>query len=279
MKLKLVPASRGPQWLRQGFAVFFKQPLGFAGLFASMMFAVFLGLLLPLVGSLLLAVALPLATLGFMIGTQRTLEGHFPLPSVFIEPLQRGRQARMAMLQLGLMYAAASALIVWISNAVDGGALGRAMEVMSSDATTPEAMREALSDGRLQFGLLLRFGLAVLLSVPFWHAPALVHWGGHPPAKALFFSLVACWRNRGAFVLYGLAWTAAIVVVVLAAGLLLALLGQRQMLALLVMPVSLVFWTVLYTSLFFTFADCFAADAADPAEPPPSSTPNEETPS
>ena len=210
MKLRLVPASRGLQWLRQGFAIFFKHPLGFAVLFASFMFMLFLALLLPLVGSLLLLTAMPLISLGFMIGTQRALEGRFPLPRVFIEPLQQSRAARVAMLQLGVLYAAASALIMWLSNAVDGGALGQAMQVMSDSKAPPEAMQEALSDGRLQFGLLLRFGLAGLLSVPFWHAPALVHWGGHPPAKALFFSLVACWRNRGAFVVYALGWTATV---------------------------------------------------------------------
>ena len=275
MKLRLVPASQGVHWLRQGFVVFFKQPLGFAGLFASFMFVLFLALLLPLVGSLLLLAVLPLASLGFMIGTQRALEGRFPLPRVFIEPLQRGHSARVAMLQLGILYAVATALIMWLSNAVDGGAMDRAMQVMADSKSTPETMQEALSDGRLQLGLLLRFGLAALLSVPFWHAPALVHWGGHPPAKALFFSLVACWRNRGAFAMYAMSWVAAILLFAVLANLVFALFGQVQMMALVAMPASLIFSTVFYVSLYFTFADCFEVDAA---EPPPSSTLNEETP-
>ncbi len=274
MKLRLVPAARGIQWVRQGFAVFFKQPLGFAGLFASFMFVLFLALLLPLVGSLLLLAVLPLASLGFMIGTRMALEGRFPLPRVFVEPLRQGRPARLAMLQLGILYALATALIMWLSDSVDGGALDRAMQVMSNSKTTPEAMQEALSDSRLQLGLLVRFGLAGLLSVPFWHAPALVHWGGHPPAKALFFSLVACWRNRGAFALYALTWTAAILLFALLANLLFALLGQMQLMALMAMPASLIFSTVFYASLYFTFADCFEVDSADP---PNSSTLNEET--
>jgi hypothetical protein len=274
MKLRLVPASRGLQWLRQGFAVFFKQPLGFAGLFASFMFMLFLALLLPRVGSLLLLAALPLVSLGFMIGTHHALDGRFPTPRVFIEPLQQGRPARMAMLQLGLIYAAATALIMWLSNAVDAGALGQAMQLMADDKTTPEAMQEALSDGGLQMGLLLRFGLAGLLSVPFWHAPALVHWGGHPPAKALFFSLVACWRNRGAFAVYLLGWFATILLFASMSTVLFALLGQRQLMAMIAMPASLIFSTVFYVSLYFTFADCFEAGSA---EPPDSSTLNEET--
>ena len=44
------------------------------------------------------------------------------------------------------------------------------------------------------------------LSLLFWHAPGLVHWHGVPPVKALFFSIVACMRNFGAFLVYGLGW-------------------------------------------------------------------------
>ena len=267
MKLQLVPASRGLQWVRQGFAVFFKHPLAFAGLFASFMFVLFLALLLPLVGSLLLLAVLPLASLGFMIGTRMALDGRFPLPRVFIEPLRGDRARRVAMLQLGVLYALATALIMWLSDAVDGGALDRAMQTLSNSKTTPEAMQQALSDPRLQTGLLLRFGLAGLLSVPFWHAPALVHWGGHPAAKALFFSLVACWRNRGAFTVYALTWTAAILLFAVLSNLVFALLGQLPLMALVAMPASLIFSTVFYASLYFTFADCFEADAAATESP------------
>ena len=274
MKLRLVPASRGVLWVRQGFAVFFKQPLGFAALFATFMFVLFLALLLPMVGSLLLLAMLPLASLGFMIGTRQALDGRFPLPRVFIEPLQQGRSAQAAMLQLGVLYALATALIMWLSDAVDGGALDRAMQALGSSKTTAEETQAALSDGRLQAGLLLRFGLAGLLSVPFWHAPALVHWGGHPALKSLFFSLVACWRNRGAFALYALTWTAVILVFAVLVNLLFAIFGQTQMMALAAMPASLIFSTVFYASLYFTFADCFEAGSA---EPPDSSTLNEET--
>ncbi len=40
----------------------------------------------------------------------------------------------------------------------------------------------------------------------FWFAPILVAWHDFPPVKALFFSFVICWRNRGAFVIYGVLW-------------------------------------------------------------------------
>jgi hypothetical protein len=105
--------------------------------------------------------------------------------------------------------------------------------------------------------------------VPFWHAPALVHWGAQPAAKSLFFSLMACWRNRGAFVVYALTWTAVILVFAVAANLMFALLGQGHLMAMAAMPASLIFSTVFYASLYFTFADCFDVDGSDPAPSSP----------
>ncbi len=49
-------------------------------------------------------------------------------------------------------------------------------------------------------------GLYLPLSLAFWHAPALVHWHGVPPAKSLFFSFVACFKNFGALFVFGLVW-------------------------------------------------------------------------
>ena len=271
MKFQSVPASRGAQWVRQGFAIFFKQPLGFAGLFAAFLFVLFVSMLLPLVGSLVLLAVLPLASLGFMIGTRMALAGRFPLPRVFIDPLRNGRTRRVAMVQLGVLYALATALIMWLSDVVDGGALDALMQTLSNSKAAPDAVQEQLSNGRLQAGLLLRFGLAGLLSVPFWHAPALVHWGEQTAGKALFFSLMACWRNRGAFTVYALSWTAVILLFAVLANVLFALLGQIQLMAVMAMPASLIFSTVFYASLYFTFADCFEVDA----EPQPSHSPQQ----
>ena len=107
----------------------------------------------------------------------------------------------------------------------------------------------------------MRFGLASLLSLPFWHAPALVHWGGQGVGKALFFSTMACWRNIGAFTVYGLAWAGAILVFGALANVLAALTQQAQLIALAAVPAGLLFSTVFYASLYFTFNDCFAPEA------------------
>ncbi len=260
MKLQLAAASRGAIWVRQGFSVFFKQPLAFSAVFAAFMFALFLLALLPLVGTFLLLAGLPLATLGFMVATRTATRGRPPIPAAFTEPLRSGKARLIALGQLGLGYAAATLFIMALSDFVDGGTLDALLRVLGDGKTPPEQLAERMRDSQLQFGLILRLSLATLLALPFWHAPALVHWGGLGASKALFFSTVACWRNKGAFTVYALTWTGVIVGVTLIINLLLIAVGQTRMLGLLAMPASLLFSTVFYASLFFTFADCFVQD-------------------
>ena len=69
--------------------------------------------------------------------------------------------------------------------------------------------------------------LGALLSVPFWHAPALVHWGGQGVAQALFSSTLALWRNKAAFALNGLLWFAAFMTMSGIVTLLFTALGSR----------------------------------------------------
>ena len=268
MKLQLVPARQGALWVRQGFAVFLRQPMGFAGLFAVFLFSVFLLAWLPLVGPVLLLALLPLGSLGFMIATRRALDGRFPLPRAFIEPLRAGRPRLLAIVKLGLLYAAATWLILWLSDLVDGGALDALMEAQGSRTTTPDDVAARLADPRLEAGVLMRFCLLGLLSVPCWHAPALVHWSGQTAAKSLFFSTVACWRNKGAFIVYSATWLAVLLLFALLANLLFGLIGRAQLVPFIAMPASMIFSTVFYASLYFTFNACFTAEPGD-AEPAP----------
>jgi hypothetical protein len=273
VKLQLVPPRHGALWVRRGFAVFMKQPVGFAGLFATFLFAVFAFTLLPVVGPLLLLALLPLGSLGFMIATRYVLDGKFPMPRAFIAPLRSGRAQRLALIKLGLVYAAATWGILALSDLIDGGALDALMEAQASSASSPDVIAAKLADPRLELGVVLRFALLGLLSVPFWHAPALVHWDGQTAAKSLFFSTMACWRNKGAFLVYSLVWVGVILIFALVANVLFAMIGRAQLVPFVAMPASLLFSTVFYASLYFTFTDCFAPNNASLAAEQP--TPEE----
>jgi hypothetical protein len=158
----------------------------------------------------------------------------------------------------------ATVAIMLLADFIDEGALETLLRSLGSQAT-PGAVAQALADPKLELGMLVRFGLAGVLSVPFWHAPALVHWGQQGAAKALFFSTVACWRNKAAFTAYSLAWVAVILLFAVLVNLVFALLGQVQLVALVTLPATLIFSAVFYVSLYFTFADCFIVAPAEPA--------------
>jgi hypothetical protein len=263
MKLQIVPASRGAQWVRQGFAVFFSKPLAFMGLFGLWLLGTLVAQLLPWIGFLLVWGTMPLVTLGFMLATQQALQGQFPTLKVFVAPLRGTPQQKRALWQLGALYAGAMLCVALIYVLIDGGRFQTAMQAtMASGKASPESVEALFSDNRVQFSLLWILTAISVLSVPFWHAPALVHWGGQPAAKALFFSTVACWRNKWAFAVYALTGASALMGLAIASAMLLALLGQPGLAVLVIPPLGFAFYAVFYASLFFTFVDCFEMPSA-----------------
>lgn len=266
MKLQLVPAARGALWVRQGFGVFFQRPLVFAGLLGMFSLAVLVAGLVPLIGAVVGFGAMPLMSLGFMIATEQSLHGTQPRPSVFWLPLKGDADRKRRLLQMCLGYALCLITMLSIWMWLDDGQLDAYRAAMTSGNTSPEAMN-AMVDGGLLFALFTPLLFISVLSVPFWHAPALVHWGGLPAGKALFFSVMACWRNKAAFAVYSLVWAGVLMGLSVVTTLLAALLGGPQVVVLAIMPVALFLSTAFYTSLYFTFVDCFETTSAPPAIP------------
>lgn len=266
MKLHTVAARQGFVWVRRGFQVFLAQPLATTFLLATFLFGALLLMMIPAVGVLLLLMALPLVSLGFMIASRNSLDGVRAGPRVFIEGLRGPAPQRRIMLSLLAAYAAANIVVMLLSDAVDGGRLEALQAAAISDKPmTSEALNAMLADSRLMWAMVLRLTLTALISLPFWHAPALVHWQGQGLAQALFISSLACWRNKGALLIYGLGWLALILLFSVLANTLVALLGEPRLLALAAMPAGLMFSTAFYASLYFTYADSFRPDeSADP---------------
>jgi len=257
----------GAAWVSQAFALFLKRPLAFSALFALFLFAALVLLVLPYIGAVLLLMALPLLGLGFMIATRSAQAGGTVHAGQMLEALRGGSDAavvrRKQLLLLCGVYALLTALVMLASDALDGGAFER-LQMLLASARGEAAQKEIdalLADPGLRQGLLLRVGATALLSIPFWHAPALVWWQGQGVGQSLFSSTLACWRNRGAFLIYGLAWSLTIVLFGILAGGLFALLGMPQLVAFAAVPAGLLFSTAFYVSLLFTYQGCFGEDA------------------
>ena len=132
----------------------------------------------------------------------------------------------------------ASVLIINVAEWADAGALDQLMEVLADGKATPADVSERLGDPRLALGLVRASNLAGLLAIPFWHAPALVHWGRRVRRSRSS-------QHRGDLAQperlprLRAGWAAVVLTTGAAVNLLGVLLGHPQLIAVLAMPASL----------------------------------------
>ncbi|MDB5940631.1 MAG: putative rane protein [Ramlibacter sp.] len=245
MKLNIVPARTGLTWVKLGIATFFRQPLALAGLFFLYMAAIILVARIPFVGLFIGGMLVPAATLGLMAAAAEASKGKFPMPTVLVSAFRAGRERARAMLVLGVIYTGGSLLATGLATLLSGGST-------PSEGTEPDLTT------------LLALALHAPLFLMFWHAPALVHWHGVSPVKSLFFSLVACLRNFGAMLVYGMAWMAVFLGAGTVFGLVGGLIGGAGMARTVMMPAALLLAAMFSTSIYFSFRDSFVAE-----DPPP----------
>lgn len=252
MRLQRVGARTGLQWVRLGIKTFWRQPLAMSGLFFLFMAVVSIVSAVPLVGVALALALLPAATLGLMAATREIAEGRFPMPTVLASAFRAGRERLRAMLQLGALYAAGFLLVMGISALFDGGQFARMY--LGAGGVTAEAVRSAEFQTAMTVGMALYLPLALL----FWHAPALVHWHGVSPVKSLFFSVMACWQNKGAMLVYLLGWLGTFMLGSTLVGLLAAMIGPQAM-QMAMFPAALLMAAMFFSSFYYTFRDSFTA--------------------
>jgi hypothetical protein len=270
MKLNLVPPRIGIQWVKLGIQTFWRQPVALCGLFFLYMAAAVLLSSLPLVGPVLMLTITPAATLGLMVATQEAATGKFPMPTVLVAAMRAGRQRLRSMAQLGLIYAIGSLLILGIATLLVG------RDPAAAAAATSAAVGTAATPPQMDATSLVLLALHLPLAIAFWFAPALVHWHGVTPVKSLFFSVVAVVRNFGAFVVFGLIWAVVVAALAFAMSTVVILLGSPQMAPALMMPIALLVAAMFFTSIYFTFIDCFTVDP-EPPPPQPAQPPHDPT--
>ena len=255
MKLNLVPARTGIEWVKLGIRTFFRQPLALAGLFFMFMALMTIASQVPYLGFVLAMTLLPSATLGLMAATLDACNNRFPMPIVLLSAFRANKQKTRDMLVLGALYALGFLLAMGASYLVDGGSFARVY--LGGEPPT----REMILTPEFQAAMWVFIGLHIPLSLMFWHAPALVYWHDLPPVKSLFFSIVACFRNFWAYAVFALTWLGVLVMTVLVVTTLSTLLGVPGLAGDLLFPGLMMLTAMFFTSLYFTFRDTF--------EPPP----------
>jgi len=207
--------------------------------------------IIPVLGTIVTTLCIPAFSVSLM-NACRAIDRGTPLGPQLLFSGFRGNLR--SLLLLGAIYLAATVGILAVSALADGGAL---MAMMLAGQKPAE---ELVNDGSLLLATQIALIFLCPLMMAYWYAPVLAGWHGLSPAKALFFSFIACLRNWRAFLVYSLA---IIVVATLVPGLILGILatllpGSAALLAI-VMTVLLilVLAPTLFASFYISYRDVF----------------------
>ncbi|MEZ5738840.1 MAG: BPSS1780 family membrane protein [Burkholderiaceae bacterium] len=190
MRIISHPAIRGYYWLTEGLRIFRLQPLGLLAITFLALVIMSLPLVLPGVGFLLAVAIVPLLYVGLMHAIRQADQGQLPNPAMLFQAFQ-GPNPRIwqSLLVLGGVSAALTVLALGVTTLL-GGSTMIDMSVTEPDS---EAMRDPMS---VLGPILVFFACYTPVQMALWFSPMFVAWHQISVGKALFFSIVAVWRNK-----------------------------------------------------------------------------------
>jgi hypothetical protein len=257
MKLRQAAALDGIQWARSGFVMIKSQPMAHVAMVMAMSLGLGLLASLPWIGPLCALTLLPALSAGWVFSSATVQAQVRTSPARLLAPLSKSR--RTAMLQLGLLHMLACVAVLWVADLLDPDFRNAMTQAVGSQPGVSEEQALAALDA-VRAGMLMRGAMLMPVALLFWHAPVIVHRIGGSAARALFASGLASWRNLGAFVVYGLTWLVADLLLSGSIGVLASATGQPQLIMMLVLPAAIVFAAAFYASLHASVHACIEFD-------------------
>ena len=230
MQIAQLPAAAGRRWVFEGFRLFMRQPAPLLVLTFLYLLLVLASSLVPAVGPMLVLLLTPGLMVGAMHAVRAVDRGELGGRQGLVDGFRRAAvEAGRSLLTLGLVNVGAALLAFLLSSLLT-------------------------DDPMMQF--VVTQALYAPVQLPLWYAPMFVAWHRLPPGKAMFFSVVAVLRNKGAFLQYVAAWAALALAASLCVQVLLLAFGMSPLLVLFVfLPLSLVMPTAVYCSFWPTYRD------------------------
>lgn len=246
------PPARGIAWVAEGFALWKRNPALLTYLaFGYLLFLVLLSVV-PVIGQAIASLLMPIISLGVLNGTLAVHEGRKVGPEVLLSGFKSDVGG---LVTVGGLYLVGTLLALGATGLVDGGML---IKIMVGGQKLDETTMD--TPGLLEASLLGTV-LTTPLMMAYWFAAMLVGWQGMSAPKAMFFSLIACWRNWMAFFIYGLA----IFFLVLGGpALLIAAVAQSSptLASLLSIPLPLIAIPIVFATFLPNALDVFGHDVA-----------------
>jgi len=251
MEVQLVAASKGWQWIVDGFALFRKNPAMWIAVTLLLGLIWLASMIIPVLGPLLFNLLSPLLFAGLMTGCRALENGE----ALEVRHLFAGFKDRAApLVTVGGVYLVGTIVVVGVVLVVAGGSM--LPSVLSKSGADIETLRAALRS----MALALAIGAAVYLPLIMliWFAPLLVMFDAMTPVAAMKLSFSACLKNTLPFLVYSLAILGLWIVISLPAAI--GTIG-----ALLVMVLFVASIPVLVCSIYASYRDIFVARGAPAA--------------
>jgi hypothetical protein len=200
LQAAILPPGAGWSWITQGYQLFRRQPMAMLFWSLATSFVINIGAFIPVLGQTALVLLTPLLTFLTLCACRNLDEGVRMVPGLWLQPLRTpgvaGAQLKLGLAYLGCSFITAlAAVLPFLSSLLE--ALGTA------EQPDYDVLAQAMQGPMIVFSIFY-----VLLSALFWHTPALVGWHALPLRRALFYSMVACWRNKYAIIVYVATWAA-----------------------------------------------------------------------
>lgn len=258
--MEKLPAKTGWIWVKEGFALFRKQPAEISTLFLAYMFLMLAVGIVPVLGQLLPLILVPVFSMAFMQACVQIEQKKRVFPSVLLTGFRS--PALKNLLILGCLYLVAAIIATAASALIDGGVFWQAMTgQIPLDAKTAQ-------ESNMSLAMMFSAAVYVPFAMAFWYAAPLITWQKMGVLKAVFYSFFAVQRETKAFLVYGLAWIIFGVLLPAIVSLLVALLvGSASITLMVLLPLSIVLTVVMYCSFYPTYTHVFGKpEVADVAE-------------
>lgn len=257
--MEKLPANTGWLWVKEGFALFRKQPAEISTLFLAYMFLMLAVGIVPLFGQVLPLILVPVFSMAFMQACLQIEQGKKVYPNLLLAGFRSPGFRNL--IKLGVLYLLAAIIAVAASALVDGGLF---WQIMTGDKDLDS---EAIRHSNMSLAMMFSAIVYTPAAMAFWYAAPLIAWQGMGVGKAIFYSFFAVKRAGQAFLVYGLAWLLIGVILPAVLSSLVALVvGKAFAVMIVLLAVSLILTVIMYCSFYPTYTHVFG-------RPGPSSTP------
>lgn len=254
-----LPAITGWLWVKEGFALFRKQPAEISTLFLAYMFLMLVVGILPVLGQVLPLVLIPVFSMAFMQACANIESGKKVYPNLLMVGFRS--PGFVNLLKLGALYLVAAVIAVAASSIVDGGVF---WQIMIGDK---DLDADAIRNSNMSMAMIFSAAVYTPAAMAFWYAAPLIAWQKMGVGKAVFYSFFAVKRSGQAFVVYGLAWILiGVILPAILSSIVALVVGKAFAVMVVLLAVSLILTVVMYCSFYPTYTHVFGRPG-QPSQP------------